>query len=135
MDETQRLPVEKKQAHMNKTAATREYLRAHPGASATEVVKALNEQGIMVSLALVCLVRAMGHKRSSTENISPKRDRQFKAATHSSSKAQAIREAMQRLGYSGETGAIIADLEKRGIVVAAAQVASVRSRMDRLENR
>jgi hypothetical protein len=135
LHEIQEILVANKQPLLNKSALIRAYLREHPDASATEVGKALKEQGIDIHLALICVVRArIDDEPTSSANRSPKRNRPLKVATQGS-KAQAIREAMQRLGSSAATSVIIAYLKKKGIVVATAQVASVRARTERSERR
>jgi hypothetical protein len=119
----------KKKGGVNKSAAVREYMKDHPGASANEVAEALGQQGINISPALVYNVRANDNKKQAGSNGAAKRGRSAKGAAHGS-KADAIREAFNRLGPSSRARDIIADLAKQGMEVTSAHVSNVRARME-----
>ena len=118
----------KKKGGPNKSAAVREYLKTNPNASANEVAEALNKQGVKITAALVYNVRANDSKKAGGGNGAAKRGRSTKGAAHGS-KAEAIREAFNRLGSSARGRDVIAELSKQGIEVTNAHVANVRARM------
>ncbi len=114
-------------ATLNQSDAVRQQLAVHSDTPAEQVVAALAEQGVDVSVA-----RVDQHK--DTDRKAPGRRRGGRRAkarldgspAKAASKAGAIREALEKLDSGARPRDVIAHLKTGGVVVSAAQVSLIR---------
>ncbi|HTU24792.1 MAG TPA: hypothetical protein VMF30_05315 [Pirellulales bacterium] len=109
---------------LSKSDAVREYLAKHATTPVKEIAKALSEQGVDVSIALINKVKYSDRKPGRGRKAAGRRGRA--AAAKGTSKAQAIRDALAHLGRQSRPRDIIAHLNDAGITVTAAQVSAIR---------
>lgn len=103
----------------NKSSAIRQILAAQPKATTAEIKSKLDEQGVAASVALINKLKygratgAAGKSRASKKGVS---------------KAAAIREKFEQLGYDARPRDVIAALKSEGVKVTSAQVSMLRAK-------
>jgi hypothetical protein len=114
-------------ATLNKRDAVRQNLATHGDTPAGQVVAALAEQGVEVSLARVNRLKSADRKtpgrRGGGRRAKAGLDR---SPVKTASKAEAIREALKKLDGGARPRDVIAHLKTGGVVVSAAQVSLIR---------
>jgi len=112
-------------ATANRSQAIRDYLADHGNEGVKQIKQALSEQGIEVSEALISKVkyRTGGAKKKG------KRGRAASGAAGEVNKSEAIRNVYKEHGPKTRTKDVVAFLAEKGIVVAPAQVSTVKAHM------
>jgi hypothetical protein len=111
---------------VSKSDAVRAYLSSHATAPVKEVGKALSEQGVDVSIALINKIKYSDHKSLHRGKRGGRRRLSSSAGAQGTSKAQAIRDAISHLGRRTRPRDVIAHLKEGGVTVSPAQVSAVR---------
>jgi hypothetical protein len=110
----------------SKSDAVREYLSSHATTPVKEIGKALAEQGVDVSIALINKIKYSDRKSTRHRKHVGRRKSVRGADAKGTSKAQAIRDALAQLGRRTRPRDLIAHLKEGGVTVSAAQVSAVR---------
>lgn len=118
----------------SRSDAIRAYLKSHPDASQKDIAAGLAAEGVEASVSLINKIKygkptgkRPGKKKAGRaaahRNGKPTKAKAV-ASKSGTSKAQAIRDAMDKLGHRTRPRNIIAHLYEQGVKVAAAQVSS-----------
>ncbi len=129
----------------SRSDAIRAYLKSHPDASQKDIAAGLAAEGVEASVSLINKIKygkptgkRPGKKKAGRaaahRNGKPTKAKAV-ASKSGTSKAQAIRDAMDKLGHRTRPRNIIAHLYEQGVKVAAAQVSAVRKALGKRKRR
>ncbi|MGE0606881.1 MAG: hypothetical protein AB7O62_07290 [Pirellulales bacterium] len=105
---------------LSKTQVLKDYYKTNPAASPKEAIAGIKQdQGIDISFALASKVKYI---RKAKAGKSPA----TKKTGEHGAKAQAIREALGRLGRKAKAVEVLADLKGQGITASYSQVHTIR---------